>query len=380
MADSSQLDKSKNLERASEAGTFEQTSPHDKIMQIGFKPTAAAAKVQHLVRNGVLRIACFFGFVILMVYGANSLITFGLHRITTGQFGVFNRIMNGQVNADILITGSSRAMVDYDPQIIGGDTDITTFNIGLNGSQTDMQVALLKAYLHHNKAPRLLIHNLDLFSFQTSHGGVYDPGQYLPYLKEHAIYEALISIDPQCWKSKYLPMYGYVVEDMRLNWITGVKGLFGLNPTEDHHLGFVPRQRAWTGEFDAFQESHSHGVEFGIEPKGEELISDMIELCQRKGITVVLVYSPEFFEMQALEKNRSEVFKRFHDLQERYGVLFWDYSKSEISSNRSLFYNSQHLNAKGAELFSKELAERLQSSADVAAVLKPRTLRQQAGN
>ena len=80
---------------------------------------------------------------------------------------------------------------------------LTAFNIGLNGSQTDMQLARLKTYLRHNKKPLLLIHNLDLFSFQTTHGGVYDPGQYVPYLEEPPISAALSRIDPDVWKARF---------------------------------------------------------------------------------------------------------------------------------------------------------------------------------
>ncbi len=37
-------------------------------------------------------------------------------------------------------------------------------------------------------------------------------------------------------------------------------------------------------------------------------------------------------------------------------MIFLDYSDSEFSRDRSLFYNSQHLNLSGAEQFSEALA------------------------
>src|SRR5262249_23929136 len=158
----------------------------------------------------------------------------GLRRINTSNFGVSNRIVDGKVNADIVISGSSRALVHYDPRIIEEQTGLTAFNIGLNASRIDMQLARLKTYLRHNKRPSLLIHNLDLFSFQTTHGGVNDPGQYIAYLAEPAIYAALSHIDPDMWKARFLPLYGFAAQDLQFNWILGVMGFFGWNPPEDH--------------------------------------------------------------------------------------------------------------------------------------------------
>ena len=115
-------------------------------------------------------------------------VRFGMHQIETSGFGVSNRIMSGQVNAEILISGSSRALTHYESKVIEEMTKCSTFNIGRNGSQTDMQLAFLKTYLKNNSKPKLIIHNLDLYSFQTSKE-IYDPAQYMPYLDQTPIYE-----------------------------------------------------------------------------------------------------------------------------------------------------------------------------------------------
>jgi hypothetical protein len=40
-------------------------------------------------------------------------------------------------------------------------------------------------------------------------------------------------------------------------------------------------------------------------------------------------------------------------------LLFLDYSSDTICNNKKLFYNSQHLNSKGSEIFTKKLAKDL---------------------
>jgi hypothetical protein len=311
--------------------------------------------------RGVGRLACFACLALLLAVLLNALIDSGLRRINTSSFGVSNRIVDGKINAEIVISGSSRALTHYDPRLIEERTGLTAFNIGLNGSQTDMQLARLKTYLRHNKKPLLVIHNLDVFSFQTTHGEVYDPGQYIPYLSEPALYAELVHIDPDFWKAKLLPLYGYAVQDLRLSWILGVMGFFGWSPHEDHFLGFKPRYSAWTEEFERFKAINPDGAHFEIERDGVKKMEELLRLCEEQGIKALLVYSPEYQEMQALTKNRAQVFAHFDRLRDQFGVPVWDYSGSPISALRQNFYNSEHLNADGAAAFSREVGVRIAS-------------------
>ena len=146
-------------------------------------------------RRNLLRGAAFFTLLGATTTGTDALVTHGLRQLRAGTFGVWNRIVTGRVGTDIVVSGSSRALNHYDPRVLAQATGLTAFNIGLNGSQTDMQLARLRVYLRHNRRPRLLIHNLDLFSLQVSPGEVFDPAQYLPYLDEPALQQALVRID-----------------------------------------------------------------------------------------------------------------------------------------------------------------------------------------
>lgn len=321
--------------------------------------------------RSVARIVCFFCLIAVCTFVLDSVINSGLRRIRTSAFGVQNRIVEGTIDADIVIAGSSRALTHYDPRVISAMTGRNAFNIGLNGAQTDMQVARFKTYLEHNRKPALLIFNLDIFSFQTTHGGVYDPGQYLPYLNEPTIYAALERIDKNVWKSKFLPLYGYAVVDLRFTWVQGVLGFLGWNPGEDHFFGFKPRYAEWTDDFERLRKTNPNGVEFAIEHDGNSLMEELLQLCKQRGIAALLVYSPEYVDMQALTRNRSRIFSSFSTLSERYGVPIWDFSSSVISLHKENFYNSQHLNAVGAAAFTKDLAERLITDPYIGNMLRP---------
>jgi hypothetical protein len=300
--------------------------------------------------------------LVAVLFGTDALVNAGLRRIDTSAFGVFNRITRGGIDADIVISGSSRALNHFDPRIIERRTGRTAMNIGMNGSQTDMQVAVFRTYLAHNRRPSLLVQNLDSFTFVTSHKGLYFPAQYMPYLHEPALYDTLVSIEPDMWKVRRLPLYGYAVHDMSFTWWLGLRGLAGWNPPEDRYLGFQPRYAGWSGEFADFKGHQQRGVAFDIEPQGVKDFEALLDLCRAQGIPVLLAYSPVYIEMQALETNRDAIFERFRTIAARYDVPLWDYSSSPLSQSHDNFVNSQHLNASGAARFSQTFAEDLAAS------------------
>ena len=333
-----------------------------RLKEEGLTVTKTADPKTDVARGGlyaVRRIAYFFGMITILVFGFNAMITSGLRQIKTSQYGVSNRVMKGEVNAQIVITGSSRAVSHYDPRIIEARTGRSAFNLGRNGSQTDMQLAVLKAYLEHNRKPEVIIHNLDAFTFVTTRE-VYAPAQYVPYLYDEELYKPLRQINLNIWKSRYLPLYGYVVEDMNFSWILGLRSFFGWSPPEDFFLGFNPRSRKWTDDFQLFKAGNPDGVSWAIEPAGIQLVEDLIRLCQQRGIQLIFVYSPEYSEMQKMTKNRAEIFQHFHELSARYLVPFWDYSDWKYAGDTDYFTNSQHLNADGAAVFSADVANRLE--------------------
>jgi hypothetical protein len=311
-------------------------------------------------RIGVTRIICFFLLVGVIAVLLNLAINSGLRRITVSKFGSLNQVMAGKVNADIIISGSSRALNHYDPRIIQNLTGMSAYNIGMNASQIDLELVVLKTYLEYNTKPDLVIQNLDLFSFEiTKKGELYDPGYYIPYLYDRNIYDFYRQMMPDAWKCKYIPLYGYAVEDMRFTWIWGLLSWFGIQGHQDFYQGFNPRAAIWNNDFQNFKADNASGVRYALNPKGVKCLEEIIDLCHRNSIEIILVYSPEYHEVQRLEANRKDIMGKFEEIARHFNVPFWDYSDSAISMQQSYFNNSEHLNAEGAQVFSDDLARRL---------------------
>jgi hypothetical protein len=356
-----------NLSTSNSSGGTDATAWLDRVDD-GYRADRSAAIIT------VLRVASFLGILAVLIWGLDATITAGLRRISTSLYGVTNRLIQGTINAQIVITGSSRAASHYDPRIIRRMTGRTTFNLGRNGSQTDMQLAVLRSYLKHNRQPEVVVHNLDGFSFQTTRE-VYNPAQYVPYLAENEFYEPLHRIDRDVWKSRYVPLYGYVAADMSFAWVHGLQAFLPLPQREDLIDGFDPRPAKWTDEFAQFRADHPQGVRWEIEPEGKRLMEGLTALCRDRGIRLLFVYSPEYGDMQALTTNRTEVFETFRQIASRDQVPIWDYSNWPHRADTRYFTNSQHLNVEGAEQFSLDLAMNLKQYIDSHRLLPPSTLR-----
>jgi hypothetical protein len=317
-------------------------------------------------RRGPARLLVFLVLLIGGLYAVHYLINSGMKRIPSSDFGAVNRVMHGRVNADVVINGSSRALVHYDPRELGAGTGSSVFNLGRNGSHTDLQAVALKTYLEHNSKPQLVIQNLDLHTLLPTEE-LYDVTTFVPYLSDEVIYSGFRSINPNVWKWRYLPLYAYVVEDIRFTWAYGLLGLAGVYPKEDYVDGFNPRYREWGSDFDRFKASHPNGVVVRTEAAGEAALKEIIDLCSSKNIRLLFVYSPEYIESQQLTKNRDAVLAKMKTIADTARVEMWDFSGLALCQQRDYFYNSQHLNSRGAKAFSAILAAKIAE----ASLLKP---------
>jgi len=309
-------------------------------------------------KRALVRIAQFALFSALVAALVHAAIQHGLRRVNTGGFGAINRVVQGRAAADLIITGSSRALVHYDPRILSTTTGLSALNLGRNGSHTGLQLAVLRTQVRHNPAPRLIIHNLDLHSLATP-TEIHDPGQYLPYLDEPAIYAEIRSVHPGAWTWRHVPLYGHAVADPRLHWLEGLARLTGIERTETLIAGFEPRAWSWTGEFDRFAAKASAGYKVARDDRGRDQLAALLQLCREGGIDIILVFSPEYAAVRPLQLNRAALIAEMSALATTARVPLWDFSDSPLCSDRAFFYNSQHLNAAGAEAFSRELAHRL---------------------
>jgi hypothetical protein len=244
----------------------------------------------------------------------------------------------------VVIFGASRAQFHYIPQIIQEKIGLKTYNAGCDGMNSTYQLGLLEMLLNQYK-PKLII---------------YEAGDYLTYLKNgitaltpyYYQYDQVKEILNQ--QDKYAPykfklhLYAYnqkvftifasYLQKSRPN-VSGYKAMHGSILQE---------------EINFKQYEAANSVEPELDPSAFQDFKRFIELCKKNNIPLILVNSPRFFDEHFKYTNLVDT------LVTQYDIKFFDYANNpNYVHHRELFYDGNHLNNTGAELFSKELGEEL---------------------
>jgi len=284
-----------------------------------------------------------------------------IRKISVGDFGVLNAISRGDVNAEMLICGSSRAYVQYDPEILEGISGLSCYNIGINGSGMEVQLAVLKWYLDKNTAPRVLLQNIDVFGGEKS-SSIYQPYRYLPYLGNRELYRGLSRIDKKLWIHRFLPIsnLAYFNEDFQKGFMKDVFADIANKP-DYLYKGYSSRPRSGIDRIneEMVLKDHAAGFHYRISPEIQACLADFVSLCREHEIRPVFVIAPEYIGFMNMQNNRSDMVSFYRTFSEANGIDLIDYSESEICLSRDYFYNFTHLNAEGSRVFSKDLADKL---------------------
>jgi hypothetical protein len=271
----------------------------------------------------------------------------------------WNKIYKGRINTDIIFLGSSRTLKHYNPNIFEDKLSMTSYNLGANGAPFDIQTIKRKAYLKNNTKPKLIVLNVDIGSLLKAEE-LYKKEQYLPYYSFDN-FKDLKALDENITLEYMLPMYKY--RDNFDLLTLSVLAYFDTKKTEvKTNKGFHGSNQSWNGEFEKRKKDlkgnkfdYSH-VDYN---NRVTFFKNTVEELDSSETEVLLVWAPEYIERQDLE---GEMFikskKMFKEVSEKYKRLkFIDFTNDTICKSKIYFYDSYHLNKKGASIFSTQLAD-----------------------
>lgn len=274
----------------------------------------------------------------------------------SGEVQEWNRIEKGKTNPELAIFGSSRAFIQINPEILENNLKLKTYNFGLNGSKFKMQFYRFKLYLNNNVKPKIVVWNLDTFSF--SHiDSVFQPNQYAPFmLWNFKLYSTIKEYKDTHFLDFILPLYRYRNQKYWNDQIKRSKkeklnkeGFFRNN-------GFKSYDREWNVNWNKLKYKPSN-----FSQTDYLLLDQLIKLCQKNNIQLIFILSPEYHKGQAYMTNRQQIISQYRSIIIKYNLPFIDYSQDSISNQKKYFYNTTHMNYKGANAFSLKLAKDLKS-------------------
>lgn len=259
-----------------------------------------------------------------------------------GGYVGHHKYVTDKTNEDILIFGSSRAIHHYNPQIITDSLGMSCYNCGQDGNGIILFYGLWQMIKQHHK-PKMIIYDVstdfDLFEGESNQ-------RYLGWLRADydrpGIKEIFTEIDSTEQYKMMSMLYRYNSKFMQ-NITDYVHPIFAIEGN-----GYLPLK----GEMDTMKIKKSDEV--GLLPKYDQTKFDyLVKLIEEaKEVKLYFVASPLWYGIN------EETFKPIKEICLKYHVSFVDFSNSSKYVNKNQYFSDgSHLNAFGADEFTKDLIQ-----------------------
>jgi hypothetical protein len=301
--------------------------------------------------------------IVILAYFVDVFISNNLKKcngVAIGEYTTWNDLNEGKINSDIVIYGSSRAWKHLSPKIITQKTNISAYNLGIEGHNFWLQNLRHKILLKKNKKPKLIIFSVDIFTLQKNKD-LYNSEQFLPYmLWNNQIEETTISYNGFNRFDYNIPLIRYYGKYKEV--VTAVSVF--LKPTNNKIKrvnGYQGQNKKWSDDFSKAK-LKMNKYKISLDEKTVVLFEKFLKDMNEEGVKVVFVYTPEFIEGQKFIQGRKELISLYSKFSKQYNIPFYDFSKDAICYRKDFFYNSNHLNKEGAELFTRKFVDTLLQS------------------
>ena len=296
------------------------------------------------MKKFIIKIGIFFLVVLVFDIASGKAFSYMLDHAKGGDNKRNNYICN-ETNEDILIFGSSRAFRHYNPIIISDSLGLSCYNCGQlgNGIVSNYGLYQLLCQRYH---PRILIYDVmpkyDLQAGEDHHKYL---GLLRAYYDRNGISEVFESVD-NVEKYKMLSqMYRYnsIFTQIVLDFIHRSK--------REGIKGFIPHNK----EMDTLKvNNHSKEItEIVYDPLKIEYINKMLDAS--KDTKVIFVVSPFWYGLDTTSLAYVKTICQQRKLH------FIDYSNNpKYVHHNEFFKDGMHLNARGADEFTKDLVVEFQ--------------------
>lgn len=282
----------------------------------------------------------------------DEIISYRLRYSNDRKFKQWSDIYFNKLDNDVVINGSSRAWLQYNPAILDSILGINSYNLGFDGSHINRQIVKYNTYCRvQNHRPTCLIQNIDYATISLVNN--YEREQFFPYF--HFDKQLLKEIDKYenfNFFEKHIPCYRYSgYQDV-------IWDALGLLPTKNIlYKGYHGFDRNWNGK----EFNKQDFIKYSENPEDLVLFENFIKDITSSGTKVIFVYAPIYIGATNIIVNIKGMYEMYDTIAKKYNIPILDYNYDSICYDTNYFYNATHLNKKGSELFSIKLAHDIDS-------------------
>ena len=311
------------------------------------------------MKKFILRFLLWLVIPFLLAILVDWMVSSGLRKTDLRKYAVWNDIYKGGMHPDLLVVGNSQAWNGYDPRLMDSILNIDSYNLSIVGHFVDYQIIQYNTYRRFNAKPKVVALNVSFIgTLGITADKQYEREQFFPYIWDDSLISLVKDDKEITFFDRYLPLCRYF--GYRDEMEEGVKAFFGKKEFPDGHI------------FKGYRGDASHFNRGEILPKNEmltniydaaaiEMFDSFVRKIRNEGIAVVFVKYPVYYPLRAKFTNIAESDSIFEAVSRRYDVPILDFSCSALSKDSTNYFNPSHLGKKGAEIFTKEFCQCLDS-------------------
>ena len=304
------------------------------------------------MKKFLLRTALFFAILYALAWVADLVITQKCKKVQAAPYASWNDIYADRINSDVIIMGTSRAFVHFNPAIIDSVQHTDSYNLGMDGRPTDAQIVKYHAYRRHcSHKPKVILYELYGGSMDKSNG--YQREQFVPYLKDTRLWKEARELEHFSIADRTIPCWRYIGRKKMFKDII----YYSKHHQDDLYKGFKSHKKSWNGD----RISAIKQLNYPMHKSRIRQFENFIGECTKDGVKVVFVYVPMYIEATQKTTDLKGIQNTFAQIANKYDIPILDYTYDALSYDTCYFYNAQHLNSKGANLFSTKLSHDIDS-------------------
>lgn len=316
---------------------------------LGFDP----AYVADLIRFGLKLLAVFavFGLFELLAHAFTPQVH-PLSGPSEEKERVYERMLSGRTPYDVLMTGSSMTQSAFDPDVFDPLFGSRSFNAGIAGrSNTTWQLEMIREIIE-SKKPKLILYGMESWSLGVD---PYVPGtQMFQFLTLFQNREQISRWVKAALRGNFSKPPA-LVQPRADAWMMDNRFMRYTSQTV-HPNGFIGVDAVANADY------HAMLMPFRALNAQAKALDAMMDTARRAGVQLVFVQTPEFSGEIVKSRERQEAFRNYmHENVVSKGFLYLDFNL-ELPFPREdidLYYDTNHLNGRGARLFSEALAKQL---------------------
>jgi len=309
------------------------------------------------MKNNIIKISLLLFGTISTLWFTEFVLVNTMKDCKEETIGKINAVISHNLDVKLTIWGASTAYANFNPKIIIDSLQISSMNMGIDGTNIDQYAGLLNEYIDYTNESEYLVIAIDIHGGLTNRKSLYHMHNWLHHIDNKNIYNCLSDIDNKTMlKLKYVPFYSLIQYDKH-SFPYFRRTL--LNKKREYQISNYGYHSNGTASINTTKDCSL--FETSIDKRSFEKVKKAVIDANKKDIKCFIVITPCYEKGLYQITNRNDFVAKLKTLKTVQAEVL-DFSDSYISKDPTYFKDNTHLNSYGADELTKLFIEKIKNA------------------